>query len=341
MKYRKLGNTGLLVSEICMGTMTFGDSPWRLGGVGQEQADRMVRACLDAGVNFFDTADVYSRGSSETILGRALGAERQRVVLATKVRGVMDPADRNAAGLSRRHIRAAAEASLRRLGTDWIDLYQVHGWDALTPLEETLSVLDDLVREGKVRYIGFSNYAAWQAALSLGISRARGWTAFVSAQMYYSLICRDIEQEIVPLCRHESIALLPWSPLAGGLLSGKYSRGAPPPQGSRFADTGNSFPTRDLERAYRIVEAADAVARANALTLPQAAIAWLLAQPGVTSVIIGARAEEQLRENLAAAEMTIDESGMRTLEEISAIPAAYPRWMIAFQAGERKEPSAR
>lgn len=335
MKYRRLGTTGLLVSEVSFGAMTFGDDPWRLGGLEQGQADRLVSRCLEAGVNLFDTADVYARGESETLLGRALGPRRNDVVLATKVRGRTGDGP-NAVGLSRAHVIASVEESLRRLDTDWIDLYQLHGWDSITPIEETLSALTDLVRQGKVRYIGMSNFAAWQMARSEGVAALRGFERFVSAQMFYSLVGRDLEDEVVPYCVSAGVGILVWSPLAGGFLSGKYRRDTDtPPEGSRWATTGSEFPPFDRERGWRILEVVREIAGARGLTASQVALAWLLARPGVTSVILGARRREQLAEDLEAAEVVLEPDELKRLDEVSRPPARYPRWMIDSQAARR------
>ena len=335
MKYRPLGSTGLLVSEIAFGAMTFGDDPWRLGGLEQAQADRLVSRCLDAGVNLFDTADVYARGEAETLLGRALGPRRKDVVLATKVRGRMGDGP-NAVGLSRAHIMASVEESLRRLDTDWIDLYQIHGWDSLTPIEETLSALTDLVRQGKVRYLGMSNLAAWQMARSDGVAALRGFERFVSAQMFYSLVGRDLEDEVAPFCLDAGVGILVWSPLAGGFLSGKYRREADsPPEGSRWDTTGSDFPPFDRERGWRILDVLREVGERRGITPAQAALAWLLVQPGVTSVIVGARRIEQLGEDVGAAEIALAPEDLAALDEVSRPAPRYPRWMIDSQTARR------
>ncbi|MDQ3920384.1 MAG: aldo/keto reductase [Acidobacteriota bacterium] len=336
MRYRLLGRTGLKVSELCLGTMTFGTKFFNIAEVDQEGANWMVARSLEAGVNFFDTADVYSYGESEEILGRALkesGARRDSVVVATKVRGAMSEqamqgtGDPNNVGLSRQHIFASCEASLRRLGTDYIDLYQVHGWDALTPVEETLRALDDLVRQGKVRYLGCSNWTARHLMKSLGLSAARGWERFVSLQAYYSLAGRDLEHELLPLCLEEGLGVLPWSPLAGGFLSGKYRRESPSPEGARR--TGFDFPPVELERGY------DAVAKAHGASVAQAALAWLLARPGVTSVIIGANKRAQLEENLKAAELRLAPEELGRLSATTEPPRLYPQWMVERQGAGR------
>ena len=341
MNYRRLGNTGLKVSELCLGTMTFGSRFFTIGTVDQPMANAMVVKALESGVNFFDTADVYSYGESETMLGRALQharADRDAVVIATKVRGAMSEAamkgtgDPNNVGLSRKHILASCEASLRRLGTDHIDLYQVHGWDAAAPMEEALRALDDLVRQGKVRYVGCSNWAARQVARAVTLAGERGWERFVSLQAYYSLADRDLEHELLPLCREEGLGVLPWSPLSGGLLTGKYRRGAAGPEGARRVDF--DFPPVD-DRAFDAVDALDAVASARGTSIPRAALAWLLARPGVTSVIIGARTMAQLEDNLGATGLALSEEEMEQLSATTRPPVLYPQWMIERQNAGR------
>ncbi|MCL4557304.1 MAG: aldo/keto reductase [Deltaproteobacteria bacterium] len=334
MEYTNLGSTGLIVSRLCFGTMTFGRSQWKLGGVDQKTADEMVGSVMDSGINFFDTADIYSAGQSEEMLGRALGQKRRDVVIATKVRGRVGPGH-NDAGLSRRHIFDAIDGSLRRLGTDYIDLYQVHGWDALTPLEETMAALGDLVVSGRVRYIGFSNYAAWQAALSIGISERLNTARFQSAQMHYSLLCRDIEHEVVPLCLSKGIGILPWSPLSGGFLSGKYRKDTGPVSGTRIGDRGVWFPPFDRELGFRVVDVLKTLGPQTGATPSQVSLAWLLRKPGVTSVIVGARSMEQLKDNLGAVDVKLDEKVFGRLEELTAPKPMYPNWMIANQSQDR------
>ena len=342
MKYRLLGKTGLKVSELCLGTMTFGSKFFHIGVVNQEGANQMVARALEAGVNFIDTADVYSFGESEEILARALkaaGAKRESVVVATKVMGAMSQdawdgsGDVNNRGLSRKHIFEACEASLKRLDTDYIDLYQVHGWDRLTPMEEILRALDDLVRQGKVRYLGCSNWAARQLAKALGLAEGRGWERFVSLQAYYSLVGRDLEHELLPLCVEEGLGVLPWSPLAGGFLSGKYSRKNPKPAGARRSEF--DFPPLDLERGYETVDTLAAVATTKEATIPQVALAWLLAQPGVASVILGAKTIEQFEDNLGAAELELTPAELSRLSALTPPPLLYPQWMIEFQSRGR------
>ncbi len=334
MTYTNLGSTGLLVSRLCFGTMTFGKSQWKLGGVDQKLADEMVNTVIDNGINFFDTADVYSAGQSEEILGKALGPKRHNVVIATKVRGRVGTGH-NDAGLSRRHIFDAIDKSLKRLGTDYVDLYQVHGWDAFTPLEETMNALGDIVKAGKVRYIGFSNYAAWQAALSLGISERLSIARFQTAQMHYSLLCRDIEHEIVPLCLNKGIGILPWSPLSGGFLSGKYKKDSEPASGTRIGHRGMWFPPFDKELGFKVVDALHSIGSQIKATPSQISLAWLLKKPGVTSIIIGARNMDQLQDNLKSMNVKFDEQSFNKLEELTAPKPLYPGWMINFQGQDR------
>ena len=335
MRYRPLGPTGVLVSEICLGTMTFGEG-WGFGGIDASKATILLNRAIDAGINFVDTADLYSAGQSEVILGEALRGRRGRVVLATKAFGRMGQGA-NDTGLSRYHLVRACEDSLRRLGTDRIDLYQIHGFDALTPLEETLAALDMLVRSGKVLSIGFCNLAAWQAAKALGISNAKGQARFVSAQMYYSLVGRDIEHEVVPLCESEGLALLPWSPLAGGFLTGKYHRNQEQnPEGSRYATSKfGEFPPVDKAKGFDLVDHLMTIAVERNTTPTTIAIKWLLSRPAVTSVIIGVRHLEQLDANLAATSLELPQTDLNILTEMTAPPELYPNWMIRRQAGNR------
>lgn len=333
MRYVPLGRTGVSVSELCLGTMTFGEG-WGLGGIDVPQADAVLGRCLDAGINFVDTADIYSGGESETILGRILGdGRRDRIVLATKGLGRMGPGP-NDSGLSRYHLVRACEASLRRLKTDRIDLYQIHGFDARTPLDEVVRGLDDLVRSGKVLYVGFCNLAAWQAARALGFAEAGGHARFVSAQMYYSLVGRDVEHEIVPLCLAEGLALLPWSPLAGGFLTGKYRRGqSGHPEGSRFATSAfGEFPPVDKEVGFRVVDRLVALADRLGTSPATVALKWLLSKPAVASVIIGVRRLEQLDANVAATTLELPADALAELDALSAPPTLYPAWMIRRQA---------
>ena len=335
MKYKQLGRTGLLVSELCFGTMTFGGGQgfWRaIGQLPQKAADDLIARVLDAGINFIDTADIYSEGDSERILGKALGKRRKDVVLATKVFGRMGPGP-NQVGLSRRHILQAVEDSLERLGTDYIDLYQIHGFDALTPMEESLRALDDLVHAGKVRYIGCSNLAAWQVMKSLWISDKHNLHRFECLQAYYSVAGRDLERDVVPVLQDQNLGLMVWSPLAGGLLSGKFDRDGKGPDGARRVDF--DFPPVDRERAFNAVDVMREIAEDKQVAVAQIALSWLLHQPVVTSVIIGAKTSEQLAENIAAPEVDLSVHDLARLKEVSELPAEYPGWMIARQFENR------
>lgn len=338
MKYQLLGNSGLKVSELCLGTMTFGSNYFNIASVDQTEANRMVARSWDAGINFFDTADAYSYGEAEEILGRALrdtNIKREAAIVATKVRSQMSrepsggPTDVNNAGLSRRHIIAACDDSLRRLGIDYIDLYQVHGWDICTPIEETIRALDDLVRSGKVRYIGCSNWSARKLMKSIGISELRGWERFVSLQAYYSLVGRDLEHELLPLCHEEGLGVMVWSPLSGGFLSGKYNRTDPTPDGARRTSFG--FPPIDEERGFDAIEVLDDIAKERGAGTAQIALAWLLAQSGVTSVIIGANKMSQLEDNLKSPDIELTTEEAERLSTTTAPQVQYPQWMIERQ----------
>ena len=325
MEMRRLGASGLQVSALGFGTMTFGgDSSNPVGATQVDEARRLLDLCLEAGVNLFDSADVYSQGRSEEVLGQALKGRRDDVILATKVHGRMGPGP-NDIGQSRHHIMRGIEASLKRLDTDYIDLYQVHGFDALTPLEETLRALDDLVRSGKARYIGCSNYSGWHLMKALGISEREGLERFVSQQVYYSLVARELEYELVPLALDQGIGSLIWSPLSGGFLSGKYRRGQAGPQDARRPRRGDPG-TINEEQGFDIIYVLEEVAQAHNATIAQAALNWLLQKPGVTSILVGARREEQLVDNLKAAswKMTVEEA--KRLDEVSAVPPIYPYW---------------
>ena len=338
MKYRLLGRSGLKVSELCLGTMTFGENFFGIAVVDQASANAMVTRALESGINFFDTADVYSYGQSETVLGQALkdcGVDRDSVIVATKVRSAMTEAasagtgDVNNVGLSRQHIFAAVEHSLRRLQTDYIDLYQVHGWDIRTPIEETLRALDDLVRQGKVRYTGCSNWSARHLMKALCLSRANNWAGFVSLQAYYSLVGRDLEHELMPLSREEGLGVLPWSPLSGGFLSGKYTRDNPNPGGARRS--GFQFPPIDEARGFDAVEALARIAKEKGATVAQIALGWLLAQPGLTSIIVGANKQSQLEDNLKAVDVELTPAEVATLSATTVPAPQYPQWMIERQ----------
>jgi aryl-alcohol dehydrogenase-like predicted oxidoreductase len=330
MRMRKLGNSGLFVSELCFGAMTFGgvDGIWgHVGKLGQDDADALVEAALDAGINLFDTADVYANGRSEEILGRSLanlGVARDDVVVATKVASAMGDGP-NHRGTSRRHILNACRASLSRLNVDYIDLYQIHAFDPATPMEETLEALDTLVRAGDVRYVGLSNWAAWQIMKAIGITRARNLAPITSLQAYYTLVGRDIEREIAPLLASERVGLMVWSPLAGGYLTGKYSTGGEL-DGAR--QTTLDFPPIDRVRGEPLIEVLKAVAARHGCRPAQIAIAWLLRQPVVSTVIIGAKRVEQLRENIGATKIVLDDSDMADLDAVSRLPAEYPGWLL-------------
>jgi len=291
-----------------------------------------VGVALDAGINFFDTADVYSEGESEKILGKALGQRRRDVVLATKVRGRVGPGP-NQLGLSRRHIHESIDASLKRLGTDWVDLYQIHGFDAATPLDETLRALDDVVRAGKVRYVGCSNLAAWQLAKANGLAAQHGWERFESLQAYYTIAGRDLERELVPLLKDEQMGLMVWSPLAGGLLSGKFSRDGQGPAGTRRASF--DFPPVNKERAFDCVDAMKKVGDAHGVSVAQVALAWLLSKSHVSTLIIGAKNEEQLKDNLAVTSLELAPQEIAALDKVSALPREYPGWMLDQQGSGR------
>ncbi|MBM3770241.1 MAG: aldo/keto reductase [Acidimicrobiia bacterium] len=326
MKYRLLGDTGVFVSELCLGAMTFGGrgQMWEvIGGLDQAAVDAIVHRSLDAGINFIDTANVYSAGESETMVGKALHGRRHSVVLATKARGRMASGP-NDVGLSRLHILQAIEDSLRRLGTDYIDLYQIHRHDQLTNVEDTLRALDDLVRSGKVRYIGCSNLSAWQMMKAIGISRAEGLERFRCTQSYYSLAGRELEREIVPLLKDQQLGLLVWSPLAGGFLSGKFTREGVDPSGRR---ANFDFPPIDKNKAYDIVNVMRPIAQVHNATVPQIALAWLLAQPVTTSVIIGARRQEQLEDNLKSIDVVLSTDDLEALDAVSRLPLEYPEFM--------------
>ena len=329
MEYRKLGGTGTIVSELCLGTMTFGRE---LDEAGSKE---IISRFFEAGGNFVDTADVYEAGLSEEITGKALksaGIDRENVVLATKVRMPMGDGP-NDVGLSRKHVIAGCEASLKRLGMDYVDLYQVHLWDAATPLEETLSALADLVRAGKVRYVGCSNYTAWQLMKALWVSDREGFEKFVTLQPQYSLVERNIERELLPACVEEGVGVLPWGPLGGGFLSGKYRRGEEPPEDSRIAGVSDeleeAWHRRAVERNWRTLDVMEEVSSETGKSFPQIALNWLLRQPSVTAPILGARKSGQLEDNLGATGWELDEEQVQRLSEASAIEEVYPYRMIS------------
>lgn len=349
MRYRKLGRTGLAVSEICLGTMTFGgDGFWKvIGALEQETVTKLTKTAFDQGVTFIDTANIYSNGLSEQVLAGAIkDLPRDELVIATKLFGRMgayggaDTPDEkrrakntNLWGLSRKHVFDAIDASLERLGLDYVDLYQVHAFDPLTPLEETLEALDEVVRSGRVRYIGLCNYAAWQIAKALGVSERSGLARFESAQMYYSIAGRDLEREVVPLAIDQQLALLPWSPLAGGFLSGKFTRDTAPTDGSRRV--AFDFPPVDKDKAYDIIDVMKAIGDAKNASVAQIALAWLLHKKHVTSVIIGAKTEKQLIDNIAATNVELTSEDMAKLDDVSKLKPEYPGWMLERQGGDR------
>lgn len=345
MQYDTLGKSGLFVSRLCMGAMTFGSGFQGIGEVEQDLADRMIGRALDAGINFFDTADVYSRGESEQILGQAIrnsDVPRDKVVVATKVRGAMSDAaqegrgDVNNVGLSRKHILASCEDSLRRLETDYIDLYQIHGYDPVVPWEETLRALNDLVREGKVRYVGCSNLAVRHIVRANAFAEAHELSRFISLQAYYSLVGRDLEHELLPLCQEDGLGVMVWSPLAGGFLTGKYRR--EDEEGPRDARrTGFDFPPVDKELAYDVVDALDEMAEAKGISIPQLSLAWLLDQEGVSSVIVGAKKMSQLEDNLGSVNVSFTDDERDLLDELTKPEPLYPQWMIQFQNRREKQ----
>jgi len=336
MRYRLFGRTGLYVSELCLGTMTFGGKGfWEVvGKLGAAEVEATIGTALDAGVNFIDTADVYSEGESETLVGGALASlkrPREQLIVATKVRGRTGPGP-NQVGLSRSHIHASIDASLKRLKLDFVDLYQIHGVDKDTPIEETVRALDEVVRSGKARYVGFSNLPAWMAMKAIGFADANGLARFQSGQAYYSMVGRDIEREIVPMAVAEGLAILPWSPLAGGLLSGKFDPDKPGPAGARR--TTFDFPPVDRTRLATVLTALRAVSKESDVSVARLALAWQLTRPFVTSVIIGAKNKEQLADNLAAVDVKLSPAHVAALDAASALPAEYPGWMVEWQNRE-------
>ncbi len=321
-----------------MGTMTFGTQFHNIGEVKQDRATEMIERALEAGVNFFDTANIYSYGEAEELLGRALSelpVSREEVVLASKVRGAMSEAakegtgDVNNQGLSRKHIMESCRASLERLDTDYLDLYQIHGWDSDTPMEETMRALNNLVERGLVRYVGVSNWHARHIMKALELCRRHDWNRFVSLQAYYSLANRDLEHELLPLCREEGLGVLPWSPLSGGFLTGKYRRDEEPPEEARRAEF--DFPPVDRERGYDAIERMVRIADTHGATVAQVALAWVRQQPGVTSVIVGASTMGQLEDNLGSADLRLTDDELETLDEVTKPSSIYPKWMIRMQ----------
>jgi len=334
MKYRQLADTGVFVSELCLGAMTFGGGGqiWEvIGGLEQQAVDDIVHRALDAGINFVDTADVYSAGQSEVMVGKALAGRRHDVVLATKVRGRTGKGA-NQVGLSRLHIMEAVDASLKRLGTDYIDLYQIHRFDPLTAIDDTLRALDDLVRAGKVRYIGCSNLPAWALMKALAVSREQRLERFRCTQSYYSLAGRELEREMIPLLADQGLGLLVWSPLAGGFLSGKFTRdgGDEAARRAKF-----DFPPVDKDKGFAILDVLIRIARERGTTVPQVALAWVLANTAVTSVIIGARKVAQLDDNLKSVDFTLTADDLKALDEASRIAVEYPAWMDVLGSDRR------
>jgi aryl-alcohol dehydrogenase-like predicted oxidoreductase len=337
MRYNRLGNTGLFVSELCLGAMTFGggtEGMWSsIGNLAQGEADALVKTSIDAGINFIDTANVYGAGRSETITGQAirnLGLKRDEFVLATKFLAAMGPGP-NSLGASRYHILDAVKASLKRLQLDHIDLYQIHGFDPATPMEETLRALETLVQHGHVRYIGVSNWAAWQIAKAIGISERLGIARFESLQAYYTIAGRDLERELVPMMTSEKVGLMVWSPLAGGLLSGKYRE-----KDAEGRRKGFDFPPVDGARGDAVIDAMIPIAQAHGVSVAQIAIAWLLHQPVVSTVIVGAKRPDQLDDNIAATRVVLSADELETLGKVSALPREYPGWMLERQGGDRR-----
>lgn len=340
MRYQPFGNTGLFVSELCLGTMTFGGQGelWsQIGDLQQSDAERLIGRALDAGINFIDTADVYSQGQSEIITGQALknlDVPRDEVVVASKVFGETGPGV-NARGMSRYHIMEGIKASLKRLQLDHLDVYQIHGFDPATPIEEAIRALDTLVQHGHVRYVGVSNWAAWQIMKALGIAERHGLARFESLQAYYTLAGRDLERELIPMLQSENLGLMVWSPLAGGFLSGKYTRDSQGEAGSRRLNF--DFPPVDKERAFDCIDVMGKIAQAHSVSVAQVALAWLLHQPAVTSVIVGAKRVDQLDDNIAATQVTLSTEELAELDAVSALPAEYPGWMLERQGDYRRQ----
>lgn len=337
MKYRLLGRTGMYVSDICLGTMNLGGQGiWKaMGALGQSEATAQLKSAFEAGVNFYDTANVYAFGESETLFGKAIresGIDRDELVIATKVRGRMKDGPNNV-GLSRKHILSQLDQSLSRLGVEYIDLYQIHGLDPVTPLDETLSALNDAVRAGKVRYLGVSNHAAWQIIKAQGISERQGWSRFESIQAYYSIAGRELEREVVPMAQDQQLGIMVWSPLAGGYLSGKFDREGKGPDGSRRANF--DFPPVNKDKAQEIIGVMREIAGNHDASVAQIALSWVLHQPGISSVIIGARSQEQLDQNLAVSELALSADELTALDKISQLAPEYPGWMLGFQSQDR------
>lgn len=325
MKYRRLGNSGVIVSEVALGTMQFGQK-MNMGNLNQKQTNELVGFALDQGINFIDTADVYSQGESEEFVGNAIKSTRDELVLATKCRLPMSD-NFNRSGATRLNIMRGVESSLKRLKTDYLDLYQLHGWDENTPLEESVRAMDDLVRQGKVRYIGFSNYLSWQGATALALQERLGLNRFVTAQMYYSLVGRGLESDFQSMAEYHNLGVLVWSPLAGGFLSGKYERGKPAPEGTRFGENGNFVPF-DKEYGYRVLDAAKAVAERHEVSVARVSLAWLLTRPAISSVIIAGRKKEHLSDNIGAVDLELTDQDLDELDKASDPGTPYPQWMV-------------
>ena len=334
MRYRTLGNSGLIVSELSLGTMQFGQK-MNMGNLNQTETNKQIDFALDMGVNFIDTADVYSLGESEEFVGNAIHNKREELVLASKVRLPMSE-NFNRSGATRVNILRGAESSLKRLRTDYLDLYQLHSWDGHTPLEETVRAMDDLVRQGKVRYIGFSNYLSWQGSTAIALQRELGLHQFITAQMYYSLVGRELEFDFQSMAEYYKLGILVWSPLAGGFLSGKYERGKKAPSGTRFNENGNFVPF-DHEQGYRVLDAVKRVAARHGVSAARVSLAWLLAQPAISSVIIAGRTHEQVADNIAASELQLSEEDMKELNTASDPGIPYPKWMV-LQQGVAEDP---
>jgi aryl-alcohol dehydrogenase-like predicted oxidoreductase len=335
MRYRRLGNSGLIVSAIGLGTMQFGKA-MNVGQLDQQATNEMIKFALDWGINFIDTADVYSRGESETLIGNALKGIRDEIVLATKVRLPMSDSNFNRSGSTRVNIMQGVESSLRRLQTDHIDLYQVHGWDSNTPLEETLRTLNDLVRQGKVRYIGLSNYMAWQAATALGIQKEQNLEKFVTAQMYYSLVGRELEHEWMSFAEYHRLGIIVWSPLAGGFLTGKYTRSQPPPKHTRFADAGQFVPF-DKEHGFNVVAVLRQIADRHGVGPARVALAWTMSRPSISSVLVGARRLDHLEDNIKAVDLDLTDEDLHELHMVSDPGIPYPKWMV-LQLDQAEDP---
>ncbi len=337
MNYKQLGTTGTLVSELCLGTMTFGGRGFwtAIGSMVQEEVTELVKQGVDSGINFIDTANIYSEGLSELLLGKAikdLGLDRQQLVIATKVRGRMGPGA-NQTGLSQLHIIDSVNDSLERLQLDHIDLLYIHGVDPITPLAETMRALEDVVRAGKVRYLGISNHPAWQVMKANAIADKMGWTKFVALQNFYSIACRDIERELIPLAESEGLALMPWSPLAGGFVSGKYSRSTPKAGNSRRDEF--DFPPINKEKAYDIIDVMAEIGTKHGVSVAQIALAWLMKKSSVTSIIVGAKKTQQLNDNIASCRVNLSDEDMEKLDTVSAPTSEYPAWMVARQSEDR------